>query len=133
VINRDHAMNQHDYGRRFTMAHELCHLLHDRDRTQRVAHSSTQWAPLAVEQRANAFAAMLLMPPGAVRNAFHPRHRLPSRADVSAMARERQVGLRAAIQHLANLGQITDDDRIRLVDEAVEAGAATRPRQAVGS
>jgi Zn-dependent peptidase ImmA (M78 family) len=128
VINRDHAMNRHDYGKRFTMAHELCHLLHDRDRTQRVAHSSTQWAPLSVEQRANAFAAMLLMPPGALRDAFHPRQRRVSRADVSAMARELQVGLRAAIQHLANLGYITDEDRTRLLDEAVEAGAAPRPR-----
>jgi Zn-dependent peptidase ImmA (M78 family) len=130
VINRDHAMNQHEYGKRFTMAHELCHLLHDRDRTQRIAHSSSQWAPLAIEQRANAFAAMLLMPPGAVRNAFHPSQPRPSRADVSAMARELQVGLRAAIQHLANLGHITDEDRTRLLDEAVEAGAAARPRQA---
>ena len=130
VINRDHAMNQHHYGRRFSTVHELCHLLHDRDRTQRIAHSSTQWAPLAVEQRANAFAAMLLMPPGAVRNAFHPRHRRVSRADVSAMARELQVGLRAAIQHLAKLGYITDEDRTRLLEEAVEAGATTRPREA---
>jgi len=131
VINRDHAMNQHEHGTRFTKAHELCHLLHDRDRTRRIAHSSTQWAPLAVEQRANAFAAMLLMPPGAVRHAFHPGQRRASREDVSAMARELQVGLRAAIQHLANLGHITDEDRARLLDEAVEAGAAPRPRRSV--
>jgi hypothetical protein len=128
VINRDHAMNQHEHGKRFTRAHELCHLLNDRDRARRIAHSSSQWAPLAVEQRANAFAAMLLMPPGAVRHAFHPGQRRASRADVSAMARELQVGLRAAIQHLANLGHISDDDRTRLLDEAVEAGAAPRPR-----
>jgi Zn-dependent peptidase ImmA (M78 family) len=123
IVNRDHLMNQHDNGRRFTKAHELCHLLFDRDRTRRIAHSSTQWAPLVVEQRANAFAAMLLMPPGAVRSAFTPRHRHPTRAEVSAMARELHVGLRAAIQHLANLGIITDEDRARLLDEAVEAGA----------
>jgi Zn-dependent peptidase ImmA (M78 family) len=127
VINRDHAMNQHEYGKRFTTAHELCHLLHDRDRAQRIAHSSTQWAPLAIEQRANAFAAMLLMPPGAVRHAFHPGAPRVSRADVSGMARDLQVGLRAAIQHLANLGHISDEDRTRLLDEAVEAGATPRP------
>ena len=111
VINRDHAINQHEHGKRFTTAHELCHLLNDRDRARRIAHSSTQWAPLAIEQRANAFAAMLLMPPGAVRQAFHPGEPRVSRADVSGMARELQVGLRAAIQHLANLGHITDEDR----------------------
>jgi hypothetical protein len=133
VINSEHTMNQHEYGKRFTTAHELCHLLYDRDRTQRIAHSSTQWAPLAVEQRANAFAAMLLMPPGAVRTAFHPRHRRPSRADVSNVARELQVGLRATIQHLANLGYITDEDRVRLLDEAVEAGALPRSRHPVRS
>ena len=123
VINHDHLMNQHDYGRRFTIAHELCHLLFDRDRTQRIAHSSGQWAPLVVEQRANAFAAMLLMPPSAVRAAFRPRHRRPARGDVVAMAKQLHVGLRAAIQHLANLGTITDEDRGRLLDEAVQAGA----------
>ena len=131
VVNMDHATNQHEFGKRFTTAHELCHLLHDRDQAQRVAHSSTQWAPLAVEQRANAFAAMLLMPPGAVRSAFSPRSRRASLAEVSAMARELKVGLRAAIQHLANLGHITDEDRARLLDEAVEIGPAPRARPAV--
>ncbi|MGH7986309.1 MAG: ImmA/IrrE family metallo-endopeptidase [Candidatus Binataceae bacterium] len=124
VVNRDHSMNHHDHGKRFTIAHELCHLLYDRDRARRVAHSSTQWAPLAVEQRANAFAAMLLMPPGAVQATFQPRRKRASLSDVSEMARTLRVGLRAAIQHLANLGQITDDDRARLLDEAVEAGSA---------
>lgn len=121
IINEDHAINRHEHGKRFTVVHELCHLLHDRDRARRIAHSSTQWAPLAVEQRANAFAAMLLMSPGAVRAAFRPRHQRATLAEVGTMARELQVGLRAAIQHLANLGHITDDDRIRLLDEAVEA------------
>jgi Zn-dependent peptidase ImmA (M78 family) len=123
VINIDHATNHHDYGKRFTTAHELCHLLYDRDRSRRIAHSSTQWAPLAVEQRANAFAAMLLMPPGAIRTAFSPGKKRVSRADVSDMARTLQVGLRAAIWHLHNLGHISDEDRTRLLDEAVEAGA----------
>jgi hypothetical protein len=121
VINGDQAVNKHEYGRRFTIAHELCHLLFDRDRARRIAHSSGQWAPLSVEQRANAFAAMLLMPPGAVRSAFNPGLGLPSRAEVAEMAKQLRVGLRAAIQHLANLGAISDDDRDRLLDEAVEA------------
>jgi len=130
IVNRDHAMNRHPHGKRFTLAHDLCHLLHDRDRARRIAHSSTQWAPLAVEQRANAFAAMLLMPPGAVRAAFRPRHKHPALAEVAAMARDLQVGLRAAIQHLANLGYITDDDRVRLLEEAVETGGALRQQHA---
>ena len=126
VVNTSHPNNGHGHGRRFTLAHELCHLLHDRDHARRIAHSSTQWAPLAVEQRANAFAAMLLMPPDAVKHAFHPRSRRPTLAEIAAMARTLQVGLRAAIQHLANLGTITEEDRDRLLDEAAEV-ALPRP------
>ena len=46
--------------RRFTLAHELCHLIHDRGYGARLAIASGPWAPADVEQRANAFAAMLL-------------------------------------------------------------------------
>jgi IrrE N-terminal-like domain len=133
VVNTDHAMNEHEHGERFTTAHELCHLLYDRDKARRVAHSSTQWAPLAVEQRANAFAAMLLMPPGAVRTAFRPRRRRVSLPEVVTMARELKVGLRAAIQHLGNQGYITDEDRRRLLDEAVEMGTTLRVQRVVES
>ena len=122
VVNTDQPVNRHDHGRRFTVAHELCHLLHDRDRAKQVAHSSGQWAPLPVEQRANAFAAMLLMPRGAVRAAFRPQQGRPSAADVAEMAKVLRVGFRASVQHLGNLGEISDEDRNRLLDEAVDAG-----------
>ena len=55
--------------RRFTLAHELCHLLVDRDKGARLAIVSGPWAPLDVERRANAFAAALLMPEAAVAKA----------------------------------------------------------------
>lgn len=45
-------------GIRFTLAHELCHLLIDRDSGSQLALVSGPWAPKAVEQRANAFAAV---------------------------------------------------------------------------
>jgi len=31
LVNTRHPKNQHESGRRFTIAHELCHVLHDRD------------------------------------------------------------------------------------------------------
>jgi hypothetical protein len=127
VINQDHPTNRHEYGRRFTLAHELCHILHDRDRAGRVVHGSTRWAPLAIEQRANAFAAMLLMPPAAIRGTFRPRPGGATRADVIACARALHVGFRAAIQHLGNQGYISDDERDRLLDEAIDANLIHPP------
>ena len=60
--NRNNHFNADSRGRRFTLAHELCHLLFDRTDGQRLAVASGPWAPPSLEQRANAFAAMLLMP-----------------------------------------------------------------------
>jgi hypothetical protein len=41
VVNLDHPRNRASPGRRFTIAHELCHILFDRDRARRVTHAST--------------------------------------------------------------------------------------------
>lgn len=116
VLNTEHPSNQGDAGRRFTIAHELCHLLYDRGLAKRVMHTSTPWAPLAVEQRANAFAAMLLMPPARLRDVLRAEATisLPALRDV---ARELRVGVQALIRHLANLGMIGFDQRTKLLAE----------------
>ena len=62
VVNESSPYNQNTKGKRFTVAHELCHILHDQSRAHRLAHISGPWASPAVEQRANAFAAWVLMP-----------------------------------------------------------------------
>ena len=62
LVNLDN-LNNVARGKRFTLAHELCHILFDQSQARSLAHCSTPWAPPSVEQRANAFAAMLLMPP----------------------------------------------------------------------
>jgi Zn-dependent peptidase ImmA (M78 family) len=62
VINRNYLRGTSERVLRFTLAHELCHILFDRSRSLRLAIASGPWAPLAVEQRANAFAAAFLMP-----------------------------------------------------------------------
>lgn len=63
AVNRDH----HILRRRFSFAHEYCHLLADRDR-QGVVSRGQDRAEL-LEVRANAFAAAFLMPEEAMRQA----------------------------------------------------------------
>jgi hypothetical protein len=126
VINRDHPMNRAVAGRRFSISHELCHILHDRGRRRRVTHSSTPWAPAAVEQRANAFAAMLLMPPDVIRRVLPNLSGDVSLEAVASAAGAMQVSLRALIQHLANLNEIADEDRERLLQELEEASPLPR-------
>ncbi len=126
VINRDHPMNRAVAGRRFSIAHELCHVLHDRGRGRRVTHSSTPWAPAAVEQRANAFAAMLLMPPEVIRRVVPDLSGDVSLETIADAAASMQVSLRALIHHLANLNEITDEDRERLLEDLEEASSLPR-------
>src|SRR5579863_2998046 len=55
---------------RFTLAHELCHLILDRDHADELAVASGPWAPVGIEQRANAFAAAFLMPTWLLKDAL---------------------------------------------------------------
>lgn len=52
----------HEYGRRFTLGHELCHLLVDRGHALGLVEILGGGMPSFVERRANAFAAELLLP-----------------------------------------------------------------------
>jgi Zn-dependent peptidase ImmA (M78 family) len=120
VVNRDHLSNSTQAGIRFTIAHEFCHILYDRGRARRISHSSTPWAPVPVEQRANAFAAMVLMPPGLVRRVLPAKVTLQTVADA---ADRMGVGMRSAIQHFANIGEISDTKRDALLAEFDAASA----------
>jgi Zn-dependent peptidase ImmA (M78 family) len=114
IVNRDHLSNSTRSGVRFTVAHELCHILFDRGRARRISHSSTPWAPVPVEQRANAFAAMVLMPSTLVRRVLPAKVTLQAVADA---ADRMEVGMRSAIQHFANIGEISDTKRDALLAE----------------
>lgn len=54
LINARSIFNRTEEGRRFTIAHELCHILHDRSRARRVTHVSGPWVAQGFEKRANA-------------------------------------------------------------------------------
>jgi Zn-dependent peptidase ImmA (M78 family) len=103
---------------RFTLAHELCHVLFDRGTGDLSAVASGDWAPRDLERRANAFAAMLLMP-----SAFVGRLVAESPYDVGTLdgiawiAHRLETSYVATIHHLTNLGVIATTDRDSLLGE----------------
>lgn len=60
--NADGKRCSHLYGKMFTLAHELCHLLIDRGNTLTMVDVFGGGMPPYIEKRANAFAAELLLP-----------------------------------------------------------------------
>ena len=113
IVNHTHPFNDNESGRRFTIAHEFCHVLFDRTRARRVAHTSGRWANPGIEQRANAFAAYLLMPRRLVHS--HTRGGGPTDAgQLQRMAAVLQVNEAALVEHLYNLDLISDATRVLL-------------------
>jgi len=113
--NRNNHFNADVRGQRFTLAHELCHLLFDRGIGQRLAIASGPWAPPSLEQRANAFAAMLLMPIGTVRSIVAGMNEpIATAQDVSTIAGRLETGFHATLRHLRNLGYVDDSSRQRI-------------------
>ena len=100
---------------RFTLAHELCHLLLDREHGDELAIATGPWAPVGIEQRANAFAAAFLMPTWLLKDALTAA---AAPADDPETIRVVSTALRVSasslIDRLYNLDEITFDDRIRL-------------------
>lgn len=101
LVNTSHPFNSASDGQRFTIAHELCHILHDRARARRVAHASGPWVAPGFEKRANAFAAGLLMPRDLVIR--HLGARAVDEAVVDEVATRLHVGRIALVEHLHNL------------------------------
>lgn len=127
LVNKTSLYNESEPGRRFTLAHELFHVLYDRSRARRIAHASGPWASPGIEKRANAFAAMLLMPRDLLRRCT-PLHQLTHDAVLTA-AETMQVGASALIEHLYNTSMIDEfkRDELRQHSGAREA-PPRRPR-----
>ena len=116
--NRNNHFNADSRGLRFTLAHELCHLLFDRSTGQRLAVASGPWAPPSLEQRANAFAAMLLMPTETVRTLVGGmKEPIATAQGVSSVAERLETGFSATLWHLRNLGFVDDSSRQRIEAE----------------
>lgn len=111
LINSTSPYNEIEAGKRFTLSHELCHILYDRSRARRIAHTSGPWAAPGVEKRANAFAAMFLMPRELMRKSGLDD---PTQEAVVAVAQALQVGVSALIEHLYNTSMIDELKREEL-------------------
>lgn len=112
VWNDTHPRNRSPEGERFTAAHELCHLLIDRCSGRRLAIASGPWAPIELEQRANAFAAYFLMPPDRVRRVVAQlTEPLASSAGIRTVAEAFDTSARATLEHLYNLGFLDEFER----------------------
>lgn len=118
-VNMSHPNNFTKNGERFTIAHEICHLLFDRQYGQEVGISSGPWAPSGVEKRANAFAAMLLMPPEVIESKLGVITDISCFEDVLPVANDLHVSMAALIEHLYNLGAIGISERDKLREENI--------------
>jgi Zn-dependent peptidase ImmA (M78 family) len=121
-VNPSYTFGSDENIRRFSLAHELCHLLFDRTRAMKLAVASGPWAPVSIERRANAFAAALLLPrvllDTAARRSNETYGSFPWVSDIAAHAK---VGPTAVINRLSNLGILSTADRDRLLMDAGRA------------
>lgn len=130
AINIAGKFSNTSWGRRMSVAHELCHLLQDGDAAGRTGIVSNPWAPPLIERRANAFAVMLLAPEEALKELLSADARRWSRHDLDRDGAARDRGDDAALaleEPAVDLGRGAD-----AVDGAVdleEVGVATAPPQ----
>jgi Zn-dependent peptidase ImmA (M78 family) len=133
IHNDSHPRNRSGEGRRFTLAHELCHLLIDRRIGRKLAIASGPWAPIEVEQRANAFAAYFLMPPERVRSVIaRLSGPLVSHISVREVADVFETSPRATLEHLYNLGFLDEFERDVLRGTSLDDEDFDRPTVEIG-
>lgn len=105
AVNSGYHWHQREPVRRYTLAHELCHILADQSRARRVAVTSGPWAPRSIERRANAFAAAFLMPVESVKWAVAEVD-APTGSVESVVGAAKLLGTSASstLERLGNLG-----------------------------
>ena len=116
-VNLTGRFSSTPWGRRMTLAHELCHLLYDLSEDHKVGIVSSSWAPDLLEKRANAFAAMLMMPQEALKASLPPNPHQWTAEDLGDAMRKLGVGRTALMNHLHNLGFIGYSEKEAWLDE----------------
>lgn len=114
LINRSGRRSHVQWGRRATLAHELCHLLVDRRGALPLAEVLGGRSPKRLEQRANAFAAGFLLPQF-VANHFYRENQTVERT-IPILCKEFGVGKVLAANQLRLLPQLTKTEHAILND-----------------
>lgn len=104
VIVNEAGRSRFPWALRMTIAHELCHLLVDREDAAPLMIASTPWTPPEMERRANAFAAELLLPRAGILRVAGKRVRTGSLNDATraALMTEFNVGETVCVRHVEN-------------------------------
>lgn len=119
AINERGVFSSTPWGRRMSLAHELCHLLFDCDRAGRTGVVSNPWSSPLEERRANAFAAMFLAPEPALRAVLPADPERWTRADLEDAMQQLGIGATTLLRHLRNLQWITAFESDRWLDVLV--------------
>lgn len=117
AVNRSGRFARSTTGRRMTLAHELCHVLHDMTENGIVGVVSGPWAPYVLERRANAFAAMLLAPEAAIESVLPRDSETWTAGGLRDAMRALGIGISTLTWHLYNLRWISESERQAWVDE----------------
>ncbi len=117
AVNLSGRFSRTPWGRRMTLAHELCHLLYDIDEDGSVGVVSNPWAPQLLERRANAFAAMLLMPRELIETVLPREPRDWTAAALTEAMATLRVGKSALLWHIYNFGLLSASEREAWLDE----------------
>ena len=114
-FNKDHA------GRRFSLAHELCHHLIDTEIGRSLSLASGPWAPRRIELRASAFAAEILVPASLIRyDSMGKSADFSSLDGIIELSEKYVVGKITLLNHLRNRGFITENERDRFLVQLSE-------------
>jgi Zn-dependent peptidase ImmA (M78 family) len=114
-LNNKTRWAQSPGAKRFTLAHELCHLILDREYGDELAIASGPWAPLAIEQRAKAFAAAFLMPTWLLRDELANANAAADDPEtIRSVSTKLRVSVSSLVDRLYNLGELTSDERFHL-------------------
>ena len=91
----------------------------DRSYGRQLAIASGPWAPVDLERRANAFAAMFLMPRDVVRRAIASLQTEVDSVDgIHEIAKILRTSFTSTLEHLTNQGFLSEADRDRLREQA---------------
>lgn len=102
-VNSHSSRASAPWGRRVVLAHELCHLLFDRDFGVGLGIVSGPWAPPRIERTANAFAIELLLPLAGIVHEVGRAWESLTDPKVERLMDKYGLGITAVTEHVRNM------------------------------